>query len=297
MSPSFTLRQIEFFEAAARLGSFTAAAEACHSSQAAVSLALADLEKRVGVKLLVRRRAKGVLLTEAGARILADARRLLEAAGELERDAHSYSAALHGTLTIGCYLTLAPFVIPPVLDDFARRHAGLKVNVIEGAGDEMHEALLDGRCEVAFLYGDDSSASLVTTKVKTTEPYVILAAEHPLAQSDSVELSQLADLPMIMFDVPSARNAAHILRSNGLTPSIRHITPNIELVRCLVARGLGYSILVQRWPVEVSYEGRPLVALPIANNTDERHVVLAWPSNSTPTRRAAALIDAAPELF
>lgn len=297
MSPSFTLRQIEFFEAAASLGSLTAAARACHSSQAAVSLAIADLEKRVGVRLLVRRKAKGVLLTEAGARVLAGARRLLEAADELEHDARSYSEALHGTLTIGCYLTLAPFVIPPVLDDFAHRHPDLEVSIIEGAGDDMHKALLDGRCEVAFLYADDCSASLATTTVKTTAPYVILAGDHPLAHNDAIDLDQVAELPMIMFDIPSARNAAHILRSNGLTPNIRHISPNIELVRCLVARGLGYSILVQKWPVEVSYEGRPLVALPIRNTTDERRVVLAWPSNSTPTRRAAALIDEAPELF
>ncbi|NHU47975.1 MULTISPECIES: LysR family transcriptional regulator [Rhodococcus] len=297
MSSDFTLRQIEYFEAAARLGSITAAAQACHASQAAVSLAVADLEKNLAVQLLVRRKAKGVVLTDAGARVLSDARRVLEAAGELRRDAHSLSNTLHGTLTVGCYVTLAPFVIPPVLDEFAARHPSLTVTVIEGAGEEMRDALVEGRCEVAFLYADDSNAPLTTTTVQTTTPYVILSAEHPLAHQESISLSDVADLPLIMFDAPSARNAAQMLRSEGLSPNIRHVTPNIELVRCLVARGLGYSILVQKWPVDVSYEGKPLVALPIRDSTDVRRVVLAWPEAVKLTRRAATLIEAAQDLF
>lgn len=297
MSSNFTLRQVEYFEAAARLGSISGAAVACHASQAGVSLAIADLEKRIGVQLLVRLKAKGVVLTEAGSRVLSDARRLLEAASELQRDAHTLSNALQGTLTVGCYVTLAPFVIPPVLDDFAGRHPELEVNVIEGAGEEMRVALLEGRCEVAFLYSGDSNTALATTTVSTTKPYIILAANHPLARQSDVSLEEVADLPLIMFDVPSARNAALMLREQGLVPNIRHVTPNIEVVRCLVARGLGYSILVQRWPVDISYEGKALAALDIRDDTEDRQVVLAWPEASKLTRRAASLIAAAPQLF
>ncbi|OZC73637.1 hypothetical protein CH251_13965 [Rhodococcus sp. 06-462-5] len=297
MPSDFTLRQIEYFEAAARLGSLSAAASACHTSQAGVSLSIADLEKRIGVQLFIRVKAKGVVLTEAGSRVLSDARRLLEAADELQRDAHTMSDALQGTLTVGCYVTLAPFVIPPVLDDFAALHPDLDVKIIEGAGEEMRIALIEGRCEVAFLYSDDSNTTLSTTTVSTTKPYIILAADHPLAGQSEVSLSQVAELPLIMFDVPSARNAAQMLRAQGLSPIIRHVTQNIEVVRCLVARGLGYSILVQRWPVDISYEGKPLVSLTIRDKTDDRKVILAWPEASKPTRRAHALIAAAPELF
>ncbi|WP_207839668.1 LysR family transcriptional regulator [Williamsia soli] len=297
MPSDFTLRQVEYFEAAARLGSISAAAVACHASQAGVSLAIADLEKKIGVQLLVRLKAKGVVLTEAGSRVLSDARRLLEAASELKRDAHSLSEALQGTLTVGCYVTLAPFVIPPVLDDFASLHPELEVNVIEGAGEEMRVALLEGRCEVAFLYSGDSNTSLSTAAVNTARPYIILAGDHPLAHQPDVSLAEVADLPLIMFDAPSARNAAQMLREQGLTPRIRHVTGNIEVVRCLVARGLGYSILVQRWPVDISYEGKPLKAIDIRDETEDRQVVLAWPEASKLTRRAETLIATASHLF
>ena len=91
-----------------------------------------------------------------------------------------------------------------------------------------------------------------------------------------MSLADLADEPLIMFDVPSARNAAQMLERAGITPNVRHFTSNIEVVRSLVARGVGYSILVQRWPIDLSYEGRPLVSLDSIVGAPERTVVLAW---------------------
>jgi DNA-binding transcriptional LysR family regulator len=91
--------------------------------------------------------------------------------------------------------------------------------------------------------------------------------------------------------VPSARNAAQMLADAGLTPRIKHLSSNIEIVRCLVARGIGYSILVQRWPIDVSYEGKLIASRPIADPTKTRDAVVAWPHGTRLTRRAAALVE------
>jgi len=291
MSVRFSLRQLEFFVAVADAGSLSAGAERCGASQAGVSLAIRDLERHLGVQLLTRRRAKGAVLSEAGTRVLLDARRLLGSADDLQAIASATTNEVSGTLAVGCYVTLAPFVIPPVLDDFARRHPALDVRVTEGAADEMREALLDGRCELAFLYDLDEGTGFSSVPVRTSRPYLILAADHPLANRDSISLAEVADEPLIMFDVPSARNAAQMLAEVGLTPRIRHLSSNIEVVRCLVARGVGYSILVQRWPTDLSFEGLPVVSRPIADPTRERRAVLAWPTRTRLTRRAQALID------
>jgi DNA-binding transcriptional LysR family regulator len=291
MTVRFSIRQLEYLAAVADSGSITAAAEAAHASPAAVSQAISELEARLGVQLFARRKAKAVTLNEAGTRVLSDARRLLEVADDLATSAHATGYDVTGTLTLGCYSTLAPFVIPPVLDDFAGQHPALDVQVLEGSADELLAALSEGRCELACLYSNDIRGDLASAVIRTTRPYVILAADHPLATLDEIGLADLADEPLIMFDVPSARNAAQMLAAVGLTARIRHLSSNIEVVRGLVARGLGYSILVQRWPIDLSYEGRPLVSRPIADHTPERHVVLAWPRGTRPTRRATALVE------
>jgi hypothetical protein len=54
---------------------------------------------------------------------------------------------------------------------------------------------------------------------------------------------------------------------------------------------LGYSILVQRWPIDVSYEGRLIASRLIADPTKTRDAVVAWPAGTRLTRRAAALVE------
>jgi DNA-binding transcriptional LysR family regulator len=66
-------------------------------------------------------------------------------------------------------------------------------------------------------------------------------------------------------------------------------TPNLELVRCLVGRGLGYAVLVQHPLSETTYDGRRVAALPIADAVPDVSVVLAHPRGAQLTRRAEAL--------
>jgi DNA-binding transcriptional LysR family regulator len=291
MAIGFSFRQLEYLVAVAENGSISAAAAASHASQGAVSLAIRELEQRLGVQLFIRQKAKAVTLTDVGARVLLDARSLLEAADELQSSARTTQNEISGTLAVGCYSTLAPFMIPPVLDEFARQHSALQVQVVEGSSDDVLSALAEGRCEIGFLYTNDIRTRLSTAVIRTSRPYVILAADHPLAGEKAVRLADLAGEPLIMFDVPSARNAAQMLATAGLTANIRHFSSNIEVVRGLVARGVGFSILVQRWPIDLSYEGLPLVSRPIVEDTPERQVVLAWIEGTRQTRRAIALID------
>jgi len=297
MSSRFTLHQLEYLIAVADEGSISAAAAATHSSPGGVSMALSDLEQRLGVQLFIRRKAKALTLTAEGTRILGDARRIVAAAEELQTSATSTQNEIGGTLAVGCYSTLAPFVIPPILDEFASQYPQLEVHVFEGSADDVITALIKGRCEIGFLYGNDMRSGLESAVIRRTKPYVILACDHRLAGQPAVRLADLADEPLIMFDVPSARNAANMLSSVGLSAHIRHFSSNIEVVRGLVARGVGYSILVQRWPVDVSYEGRPVVSKPIADVTEERRVVLAWIEGMRQTRRSRALVDFCQQTF
>lgn len=297
MAARFSLRQLEYLVTVADHGSIAAAAEHAHASAGGISLAISELEQRLGVQLFIRQKAKAVTLTEAGTRVLRDARSLLESAEQLQTSASSSQNEISGTLNVGCYSTLAPFVIPPVLDDFAGQHPSLTVQIIEGSGDGVLGALTEGRCEIAFLYANDIHGGLESAVIRTTEPYVILAADHPLAKQKSVRLADLADEALIMFDVPSARNAAQMLAEAGLTANIRHFSSNIEVVRSLVARGLGYSILIQRWPIDISHEGLPLASRDILDSPPERHVVLAWVEGSRLTRRATALVEFCRQAF
>ena len=287
-----SLRQLECFVAAADAGSLAAGAQLCGASPSAVALAVTELEKRLGVQLLIRQQAKGVHLTEAGARVVADARTVLAHAGDLVTAAQSEGTEVAGQLTVGCYTTLAPFFVPPLLDEYAARYPRVDLSVVVGSQDELQELLLTGRAEVALVYDRGLGGHLEHRLVRRCAPYVLLPADHALARQGRVRLSQLAPEPLIALDIPpSLQNSERILRDAGFEPEVRYRAANIEMVRCLVGRGLGYALLVQRWPNDVSYEGRPLASVEILDDVQEHHVVVAYAEHSRLTRRAQALIS------
>lgn len=155
MTEELSLRRLAYFVAAAELGTMTRAAQRLHVSQSAVSLAVAELERELGVQLLLRRRARGLTPTAAGRRVLADARVLLRRADELRAGARDLGATLRGRLVVGCFATLAPLVLPGLLDGFAAAHPDVDLDFVEGSLVDLQAMLLDGRCELALLYDMD----------------------------------------------------------------------------------------------------------------------------------------------
>lgn len=168
MTADVSLRQLEYFVAVANTGSMSAAAVRCHASQAALSAAITDLERRLGVQLLVRRRAKGVFLTEAGTHVLEYAQAVLALTEDLSASAGTQRGQLAGRLTVGCYATLSPFLIPPLVDGFTRLHPAVDLRFVDGSQEEIRQALLDGACDIAFLYATGAEAGPTCTTVRRT---------------------------------------------------------------------------------------------------------------------------------
>ncbi|MFI6284866.1 LysR family transcriptional regulator [Streptomyces sp. NPDC051018] len=289
---ALSLRQLRYFVAAAEVGTISGAAAREHISQSAVALAIGELERTLGVQLFLRRQAKGLTITHAGLSVLADARPLLAHAEELVSSARHLGGQLSGDLTVGCYTTLAPFLMPSLLEGFAAEHPTVRLSFVEGSQVELQEKLLDGRCEVALLYDLDLQPGVHQETLYHTRPHVVLPGTHALARQASVSLHDLADEPMIMLDYPPSRHYfTQLLESLGVRPVIRHTTSSFETVRSLVARGLGYSLLIQRPASGVSHEGKPLAECPIREQVPDMPVLLAWPARAKLTRRAAALAD------
>lgn len=290
MLVDYSFRQVEYFVQAAALGTISAAAESCNISQTAVSLGIAGFERHLGVQLFVRRKAKGVVLTEAGARVLPAAREMLSLARQLRIDARAEGDEIAGRLTFGSTSTLAPVVVPQLLDDLVRRHPGLDLAVMEGQAETLRQSLLNGECDIALMYADQDMTGLDWQSVSVLKPYVLLPEGHRLAGRAAVLLADLADEPLITpFTSPGTYDSEAVLRSVGITPRVGLRSGSMEVIRAAVARGLGYAILVQRWLAKESSEGRPLIAREIADPVPPTRVVLARAAGVRRTARSQAV--------
>ncbi|WGX97048.1 LysR family transcriptional regulator [Nocardioides sp. L-11A] len=286
MTPNFSLRQLEFFVEAATLGSFSAAARKCHTSQTAVSLAVTDLERHLKVQLLTRRKAKGVVLTDAGARLVAQARELLEAAEHLQESALADRTQVNGRVTFGCLPTVSPYVVPHLIDTTRAEYPNLELTLLEAPTDGLIAALTDGTCDVAMFYSTPDINGLELTSLGAFKPYVLLAADHRLARRPDIRLAELADEELITpMNSTQFYDSEDVVRAAGVEVRIGVRSGNLDIVRALVARNLGFAILVQPWKARESHEGRPLVALPISDDIPTARLVLATLSGIRPTLR------------
>jgi DNA-binding transcriptional LysR family regulator len=293
----YTLRQLEYFVEVAESGSITGAATRVHLSQSAMSTALADLERALDVQLLLRHHARGVTLTAAGEQLLTASRRLLAQAEELKSEAHGLGYGLSGTLSIGCFGVLAPYVLPDLIASCAERYPQLRLDTHEVDLDELAEGVVGGRFEFGLGYELAPDPRLVVDRVLTLPPYALLPAGHRFAGRASIRLAQLAEEPLALLDLPQSRDYFRgMFAAAGVEPNIRYRSSTVETVRALVGHGLAYTLLNLQPAVATSLNGHPVVSVGLEGGTP-LEVVLVTAVGGRPTRRAEAVAALSTEVL
>ena len=269
MPKPFTLTQLRYFAAVADAESMTVASERLLVTQSAVSTAIAELERSLGVQLFVRQKRRTLALTPAGRQFSQELRSFLEHADSLYESAQGLAGSLTGELRVGVFAPLAPVRLPVILHEFESEHPGIDVSVFEADLATMRSELLAGRCEVALTYGLGLGGGFQTEVIERIPPHAIVAADHPAARRPdrSIALRELADEPMIMLDLPHTREYYEsFFQMIGTTPRIRHRFAGYETVRSFVASGHGYALLNQWLSHDLTYSGSSVVPLRLTDD-------------------------------
>jgi len=287
-----SLRQLEHFVAVAEEGTIAAAAARLGYSASAVAASVSELERSFGVQLAVRKRSRGVTLTANGVAVREWARQVLASRLELVRQVRGESEELIGSLRIGCYDTLAASVLPRLLAEFERRHPRVEVDFELGDVEGLLEGLSTGELDAAVLYDMGELGDVDRHLLYQARAYAYVGARHPLASRRTVRLSDLAELPLLLFDrAPSTRHTMAMFAAEGLVPTIGHRTKDFELTRSMVARShTAYGLFVQRPASSLSYDGLPIIIKEIEPPPPLASVVLAWPRDVERSARARAFI-------
>lgn len=291
-SPDFTLRQLSYLVTAADEGTIASAAARLHVSASAISDAITELERVLDSRLTVRRRAHGLTLTGAGAHVVARARPLLASARDLSLSMRGDGDELVGPITIGCYPTLAPTVLPPLLHDFGGAHPRVDLQILEATHDQLEGRIETGEVDVAFVYDTLVPGQPRREKLFELPAHVLVAGDDPLAGQPAVRLEDVVERDLILLDAPpSSEHTLSLFTARGLVPRVRHRTTSYEAVRTLVGRGLGYGVLVQRPANPASYEGYPVAMKEITPAVPPVGIDVIWSATQQPPARVRALVD------
>lgn len=276
------LRRIEYFVAVAEELGFGRAAERLHVAQPVLSRQVALLERELGVALFDRS-TRGTALTDAGRSLLPDARSLLQSAAALQRRARHAARGVE-RLSIGF---MPGLVVSPLVQALRRSVPDLEVDLVRTGWDDQVETILDGRVDLGLVRSPVGARGVRVEPLFEEPRLAVLAASHPLAGADRLEVDDLAryDLLQSPEAVPEWRDARQRL---GLPPGRTTGHPReVEVKLERVAAGPGIAVL----PASTArFYRRPDVVVRAVDGLGPSEVAVAWIG-----RREEALLRSAIE--
>jgi DNA-binding transcriptional LysR family regulator len=281
-------RFLESFVYVADHGSMAEAARRLNLTPAALAQRIRALERDLGAPLLARS-GRTVTPTEAGARVLARARALLQAARDLRAVAADDRVA--GELHTGAVTTAMTGLVPELLSRLARSHPDVRVSVTPGASGELYERVHRGELDAAIVIRPEFAiAKALDWRPLREEPLVIIAPAR-LRSRDPDAI--LAREPFIRLSRETAggRLVDRYLRQAGIAPRERFEVTSLFAIARMVDRGLGVS-LVPDWPPPWP-GGVRLRRIPVDSPGHAREVGVVYPRTSVRSGLVRAFLDAA----
>ncbi len=277
-----TLRDLQYLLALARHKHFGRAAEACHISQPTLSTQIRKLEEFLGVEL-VERHPRQIQVTPVGELIVERAAVILREAEQIRQIARQHHDPEAGSLRLGLFPTLGPYLLPHVVHKVRRRFPRLELLLVEEKSADIVQMLVDGALDAAILALPVVHPQL-HAQFLFEEPFLLaVPADHRLARSDGpLTINALNDENVLLLE------DGHCLREQAL--SVCHLAgagerdgfraTSLETLRQMVAAGVGITLLpalAVSAPVPVSDDIRLLA---FKDPAPSRRIAMFWRKTS-----------------
>jgi LysR family cys regulon transcriptional activator len=245
------LQQFRFLREAVRQKlNLTNAARALHTSQPGVSKAIIELEQELGVSIFARHGKRILGLTPPGQQVLDSAERIMNEIDDLKKLARDYAGSPEGTLRVATTHTQARYVLPPVVQRFARRFPQVRLKLLQGNPPQIAAMVASGQADVGMATESlASTPGLSSIPVYEWEHVAVVPADHPLARfaahPEKLTLKELAKRPIVTYEahfsgrtrIDAAFAAAEI------EPSIVLEAIDADVIKTYARAGLGVGIV------------------------------------------------------
>jgi LysR family hydrogen peroxide-inducible transcriptional activator len=291
-----TLNELRYIVAVARERHFGRAAEASYVSQPTLSVAVKKLEDELGVGLFERGQGE-VSLTPAGGPIITQAQRVLEEADVLRQLASQSRDQLVGPLRIGAIYTIGPYLFPYLIPRFTRFTRQMPLVIRENFTAVLGEQLKRGELDAIVISLPFEEPGIQTRDLYDESFSVLLPAGHHLAAETAISPLLLRGENVLLL------GEGHCFRDQVLQAcpeclqrgrNQENLQRNLEgcsleTIRCMVASGVGVTILPDTAVDHHTLPGELLVSRPLAGSAPNRRVALAW-RRSFPRPQAVELL-------
>jgi len=239
------IRQLRAFAAIAETGTFTAAAERVHVTQAAISMQIRQLERETGTRLFVRA-PRRVLLTEAGEKLLERARLILREHDAALNELAALTGADKGRLRIGSASAMVSGdPLPQILRKLKTAHGGVETSVISGTSEDLVQRLMNGEIDAAFVSLPVEARGVQTELLNEDYLVAIASPHHKLAKQKVVSAYALSSEKLILGERGgnTRRLIDQFFAQAGVTPNVAMELSRLAAIKRMVEEDMGVGIV------------------------------------------------------
>jgi DNA-binding transcriptional LysR family regulator len=263
-APDLLLAHLRTLDAIVRHGSFSHAARELNLTQPAVSMQVAQLERRLGLPLL-ERVGKRAFPTRAGEVLLAHAARAFrELQAGVER-LHELRGVVAGRVRLGTSASISVYLLPRALGRFRARFPAIDLVVVTGTASEVARGLVANDLDVGLVSLPLRERELAVTPFYRDELVAIAPPAPRWRRHGPIRADELAGQPLILFD-----RASTVRREIDAWFARAHVTAraamelgNTEAMKKFVEAGLGLSV-TSEFSVKADVAARRLAAMRLA---------------------------------
>ena len=257
------VRRLRVLREVARCGSLARAADVLSYTPSAVSQQIAALEREAGTALL-ERRARGVVLTEAGNTLVEHAEAILARLDAAEAALADLADVRRGRLRMASFATAGANVLAQAVDAFRARHPAIELSVRQASPSESVQRLRDGQLDLALVVdlADRPAEGVEVIHLFHDPVQLAIHRDHPLAARAELRLEHLKQ--EIWIDVPRLTSGGKVLfracELAGFEPKVEFESDDYTAIQELVGAGAGVALLpdLALLPPHPSVELRPL---------------------------------------
>lgn len=285
-----TLHQLKVFEAAARHGSFTRAAEELFLTQPTVSMQVKQLTKAVGLPLF-EQVGKRLYLTDAGRELLSTCREIFDRLSQFEMTVADMKGLKQGQLRLGV-VTTAKYFVPRLLGPFCRRYPGIDISLQVTNHEGLLDRLNDNLDELQIMSQPPTNLDVSCHPFLENPLEVMAPRDHPLAGQKNIPIERLIGEPFIIREPGSGTRGAvqKMFEAHGIKLKIRLELGSNEAIKQAIAGGLGISVL-SRHVLALEGATSQLTILDVENFPLRQQWYVIYPSGKQLSVVARAFFD------
>ena len=222
-------------------GSFSKVAEETGYTPSGIVHMMNTLESEMGFPLLVRSR-RGVRLTPDGERVAPILRSLVKWEEQLHQVSSDIRGAVTGSITLGCYYSIAVNWLPEVIRQFQMDFPNIKIQMLEAVHQKLDDLLAEQRVDFC-VFSAPPAGDVEWIPLQKDRMVAVLPESHPLAGAESYPIANYGVEPLIMPAEGNDYDIMRVLEKHNITPQVSYSTGEDNAALAMIEKELGVGLM------------------------------------------------------